>query len=41
MPGGDPARPLEDHRLVAALRLRGITTPMVIDGAMNGEAFRA
>jgi transposase len=27
--------------LVAALRLEGITAPMVIDGAMNGEAFRA
>ena len=27
--------------LVAALRLEGMTAPMVIDGAMNGEAFRA
>ena len=27
--------------LVAALRLGGMTAPMVIDGAMNGEAFRA
>jgi transposase len=26
---------------VAALRLEGMTAPMVIDGAMNGEAFRA
>jgi transposase len=26
--------------LVAALRLEGMTAPMVIDGAMNGEAFR-
>lgn len=27
--------------LVAALRLEGMTAPMVIDGAMKGEAFRA
>ena len=27
--------------LVAALRLDGMTAPMVIDGAMNGEAFAA
>lgn len=27
--------------LVAGLRLDGITAPMVIDGAMNGEAFTA
>ena len=27
--------------LVAALRLEGMTAAMVIDGAMNGEAFRA
>jgi transposase len=27
--------------LVAALRLEGMTAPMVMDGAMNGEAFRA
>jgi transposase len=27
--------------LVAALRLEGMTAPMIIDGAMNGEAFRA
>jgi transposase len=27
--------------LVAALRREGMTAPMVIDGAMNGEAFRA
>jgi transposase len=27
--------------LVAALRLEGMTAPMVIDGAMNGEAFHA
>lgn len=27
--------------LVAGLRLEGITAPMVIDGAMNGEAFTA
>jgi transposase len=27
--------------LVAALRLDGMTAPMVIDGAMNGEAFTA
>ncbi|MFO1143603.1 MAG: IS630 family transposase [Amaricoccus sp.] len=27
--------------LVAALRLEGMTAPMVIDGAMSGEAFRA
>jgi hypothetical protein len=27
--------------LVAALRLGGMTAPMVIDGAMNGGAFRA
>ena len=27
--------------LVAALRLNGMTAPMVIDGAMNGEAFTA
>ena len=27
--------------LVAGLRLEGMTAPVVIDGAMNGEAFRA
>ena len=27
--------------LVAALRLNGMTAPMVIDGAMNGEVFTA
>lgn len=27
--------------LIAALRLDGLTAPMVIDGAMNGEAFTA
>jgi len=27
--------------LVAGLRLDGLTAPMVIDGAMNGEAFAA
>ena len=27
--------------LVAALRLDGLTAPMVIDGAMNGDAFTA
>lgn len=27
--------------LVAGLRLDGLTAPMVIDGAMNGEAFTA
>lgn len=27
--------------LVAGLRLDGVTAPMVIDGAMNGEAFTA
>ena len=27
--------------LVAALRLEGMTAPMILDGAMNGGAFRA
>ena len=27
--------------LIAGLRLGGLTAPMVIDGAMNGEAFTA
>ena len=27
--------------LVAGLRLGGLTAPMVIDGAMNGDAFTA
>jgi hypothetical protein len=26
---------------VAALRTTGLTAPLVLDGAMNGEAFRA
>jgi transposase len=26
---------------VAALRMRGLTAPLVLDGAMNGDAFRA
>jgi hypothetical protein len=26
---------------VAALRVGGLTAPLVLDGAMNGDAFRA
>jgi hypothetical protein len=32
---------VEDHHALAELRLEGMTAPMLIDGAMSGEAFRA
>jgi transposase len=38
---GRPLHHWKTTTLVAALRLEGMTAPMVIDGAMNGEAFRA
>jgi transposase len=38
---GRPPHHWKTTTLVAALRLEGMTAPMVIDGAMNGEAFRA
>ena len=36
-----PTRPLEDSTFIAALRVTGLTAPLVIDGAMNGETFLA
>ena len=44
-PKGEPCRAAVPHghwkttTLVAALRLDGLTAPMVIEGAMNGAAF--
>ena len=32
-------RPLADHTLVAGVRLDGVMAPMVVDGAVNGDAF--
>ena len=46
-PRGDRCRAALPHghwkttTLVAGLRLDGLTAPMVIDGAMNGEVFTA
>ena len=46
-PRGDRCRAALPHghwkttTLVAGLRLDGLTAPMVIDGAMNGEGFTA
>jgi hypothetical protein len=46
-PGGARCRAANPHghwkipTLVAALRLEGMTAPMIIDGAMNVEASRA
>ncbi len=36
-----PVRSLEDDDFVGALRLHGMTAPMVLDGPMNGPAFLA
>ena len=50
MPSGRAARTLDDHdvhrgaaalRHTGALRLSGMTAPMVLDGPMNGDAFEA
>ncbi len=46
-PKGEPCRAAVPHghwkttTLVAGLRLDGLTAPMVVDGAMNGDAFTA
>ena len=41
LPGTGPSRALEDPTFTGALRLAGMTAPMVLDGAMNGDAFLA
>jgi transposase len=38
---GIPHRHWKTTTFTGALRLSGMTAPMVLDGAMNGEAFRA
>jgi transposase len=41
MPGRCPAWALENHTFTGALRLGGMTAPMVLDGPMNRAAFEA
>ena len=41
MPSTDPARPWKTITFVVALRLCGLTAPMVLDGPMNGPTFLA
>ncbi|WP_461549915.1 IS630 family transposase [Sinorhizobium meliloti] len=41
LPIGRSARSLETTTFTGALRLSGMTAPMVLDGAMNGVAFKA
>jgi hypothetical protein len=41
LPLSRPARLLKNHHFHAALRLVGMTAPMVINGPMNRDAFHA
>jgi hypothetical protein len=36
-----PHRHWKTSTFVAALRTSGLTAPLIVDGAMNGEVFRA
>jgi hypothetical protein len=37
--GQRASRPLKTTTLLAALRTTGLTAPLVVDGAINGELF--